>query len=183
MNVAGFIIGSMATLSTAALAWWSRAHPDRRRPWVHDGPVIILYLLGAWLLLRLGWPWSAGYVVLAAACNLWFIVRVCPTCLYHGRGDGPSLHCAVATRLARRGNVELFPHRFGEGLRVVAVAWIAPMIGGIVVLFQSRRDPTAVANVVFLLAAYALIAFLLAPAAAKPACERCENREACPRGG
>ncbi len=183
MNVDGFIIGSLATLCTAALAWRSRAHPDRRSPWVHDGPVIILYLLGAWLLLPLGWPWAAAYVVLTAACNLWFIARVCPTCLYHGRADGPSLHCAAATRLTRKSDVILFPRRFGEGLRVVAVAWIAPMVGGVVVLFQSRRAPWAATNTLFLIAAYALIAFLIAPAAAKPACERCENRDACPRGG
>jgi hypothetical protein len=179
MIIAGYVLGALALLSTAGLAAWSLAHPEQHNRFVHDAPVMIMYGLGAWLFLPIGWIWSVAYLAVVTLCSLWFIVRVCPHCVYHGREDGPSVYCAVATRLTGKGELRLFTSRFRQNLGVTAVGWIAPIIGGAIALRQLDKP----VHGLVLLAVFGLVAFYLVPTAAKPSCERCLNKETCPRGG
>jgi hypothetical protein len=179
MIIAGYVLGALALLTATGLAAWSRAHPEQHNRFVHDAPVMIMYGLGAWLFLPTGWVWSVAYLAVVTGCSLWFIVRVCPHCVYHGREDGPSVYCAVATRLTSRGELRLFTSRFRQSLVVTAVGWLAPIVGGVMTLQQ----PDRLAYGVVLLAVFGLVAFYLVPTAAKPSCERCLNKETCPRGG
>jgi hypothetical protein len=179
MIIAGCILGALALLSTTGLAAWSHAHPERHSRFVHDAPVMIMYGFGAWLFLPIGWIGPVAYLMTVTLCSLWFIVRVCPHCVYHGRADGPSVYCTAATRLARKGDPQLFASRFRRNLGVIAVGWILPIIGGVVALLQLEHLTYGLA----LLAVFGLVAFYLVPTAAKPSCERCLNKETCPRGG
>ena len=111
-------------------------------------------------------------------CNLWFVVRVCPHCVYHERTDGLSLYCALATRLTNKGDPQRFAPRFRYTAGVLAFNWLLPIVGGSVALWQT----TDWAYDLTLLTAFGLIAFYLVPTATKPSCERCLNKEACPRG-
>jgi hypothetical protein len=168
----------LALLSTAGLAAWSHAHAGQHNRFMHDGPVMIMYGLGAWLFLPVGWIWSVGYLTAVLVCNLWFVARVCPHCPYHDRTDGPSLYCALASRLADKGDPQLFASRFRSYTGVLALNWVLPIIGGVVVLWRSH----AWAYCLTLLTAFGLIAFYLVPTASRPSCVRCVNREACPYG-
>jgi hypothetical protein len=174
-----YVIGALALLSAAGLAAWSHAYPERHSRFVHDAPVMIMYGFGAWLFLPIGWIWSVAYLMTVTLCSLWFIVRVCPNCVYHGRADGPSVYCTLAKRLARKGDLHRFASRFRQNLSVMAIGWILPIIGGVVALRQLEELAYGLA----LLAVFGLVAFYLVPAAAKPSCERCLNKETCPRGG
>jgi hypothetical protein len=178
MITAGYIVGALALLSTAGLTAWSHAHPDQHNRFMHDGPVMIMYGLGAWLFLPIGWLWSVTYLMTVALCNLWFVVRVCPHCVYHDRTDGPSLYCALTTRIADKGDPQLFASRFRHTAGVLAINWVLPIIGGIVALRQMNEWAYGLT----LLAVFGLIAFYLVPTSAKPSCERCLNKETCPRG-
>jgi len=176
--IAGYIVGALALLGAAGLAAWSHAHPEQHSRFVHDTPVIIMYGLGAWLFLPIGWTWSVAYLLVVTLCSLWFIVRVCPHCVYHGRVDGPSVYCVAAVCLTGKGDPQMFASRFRQNLGVIAIGWLLPVIGGSVALTQPDKLTYGLA----LLAAFGLVAFYLVPTAAKPSCERCLNKEACPRG-
>jgi hypothetical protein len=137
---------------------------------------MIMFGMGAWLCLPICWTWSAAYLIVVTLCNLWFIVRVCPYCAYHGRGDAPSMYCVVANRLTVKGEPHVFLARFRQNLGVMAVLWLLPVVGGLVALRELNDLPYGLTMV----AAYGLIAFYLVPKASD--CERCLNRDNCPRG-
>ena len=188
MMIAGYFLGALALLSTAGLAAWSRVHPEQNNRFVHDAPVMIMYGLGAWLFLPLGWIWSVAYLAVVTLCSLWFIVRVCPHCGCYGvrlcrqsacrvHADGPSVHCAIATRITDKGDPQLFASRFRQNLGVIALGWILPIIGGVAACCQ----PGKLAYGLALLAVYGLVAFYFVPTAAKPRCGRCLNKTTCPR--
>ena len=178
MIIAGYIVGALILLITAGLAAWSHTHPEQHSRCMHDAPVFIMYGLGAWLFLPIGWICSGAYLVTVLLCNLWFVIRVCPHCVYHDHTDGPSIYCALATRLAVKGDPQLFAARFQQNTGVLAVNWVLPIIGGVIALRQLDNLVYGLA----LLAVFGLIAFYLVPTAAKPSCERCLNKETCPRG-
>ena len=137
MIVAGYLLAAMALLGVLALTAWSYAHAGQRHRLMHDGPVIIMYTLGARLFLPLGWVWSAAYLVAVVICNLPFVTRVCGYCLYHGRVDAPSLYCALAMRLVAKEDPQLFASCFRRYAKVLAVYWILPIIGRIVALWRT----------------------------------------------
>ncbi len=62
MIVAGYLLAALALLGVLAMTAWSYAHAGQRHPLMHDGPVIIMYTLGAWLFLPLSWVWSVAYL-------------------------------------------------------------------------------------------------------------------------
>jgi hypothetical protein len=190
MILAGYLLGALTLLGAAGLAAWCRAHPKQHNRFAHDALLGILYGLGAWLILPNGWPWSVAYLVIVVLGSLWFIVRVCPHCAYHGlracpnceghgRAEVPSTYCVVAARLAGKGDPQRFASRFRRNLGAVAAAWVLPVVGGVAAL----RQPDNLAHGLVLLTVFGVIAFCLVPAAAKPACQECLNKDACPRGG
>jgi hypothetical protein len=176
MIVAGYLLAALALLGVSALTAWSYAHAGQRHPLMHDGPVIIMYTLGAWLFLPLGWVWLVAYLVAVVICNLSFVTRVCGHCLYHGRADAPSLYCALATRFVAKGDPQRFASRFRRYTKVLAVNWILPIIGGVVALWRTSEWAYGLA----LLPAFGLIAFYLVPLATRPSCQQCLNKDACP---
>jgi len=178
MIFAGYVVAALAFLSTATLAAWIYAHPEQHNRFTHDAPVLIMYCLGAWLFLPLGWIWSVAYIIIVLAGNLWFVMRVCPHCTYHGRSDGPSVYCVLSTHLAGKGEPQYFARRFRQNVGISAFNWALPVIGGAIAL-RPLHDRT---YGLVMLAVFVFIAFLLVPMAAKPNCERCLNREACPYG-
>jgi hypothetical protein len=178
MITAGYSVAALALLCTAGLAIWSHTHAGQHNRFMHDGPVMIMYGLGAWLLLPLGWIGSVGYFMAVVACNLWFVVRVCPHCPYHDRADRPSLYCVLASRLTDKGDPQLFASQFRSSTGLLALNWILPVIGGIIALRRSHEWTYCLT----LLTAFGLIAFYLVPIASRPSCVRCVNKEACPYG-
>jgi hypothetical protein len=179
MIFAGYVVAALAFLSTAILAAWIYAHPEQHNRFTHDAPVMIMYILGAWLFLPLGWIWSVAFIIIVLLCNLWFVMRVCPHCAYHGRLDGPSVYCVMSIHLSGRREPQHFAHHFRQNVGISVVSWVLPVIGGVIAL-RLLHDLT---YGLVLLAAFGVIAFLLVPMAARPNCERCLNREACPYGG
>ena len=69
MIVAGYLLAAMALLGVLAMTAWSYAHAGQRHPLMHDGPVIIMYTLGAWLFL-----------LTSTRCRGLFIVSQRPPC-------------------------------------------------------------------------------------------------------
>lgn len=69
MIVAGYLLAAMALLGVLAMTAWSDAHAGQRHPLMHDGPVIIMYTLGAWLFL-----------LTSTRCRGLFIVSQRPPC-------------------------------------------------------------------------------------------------------
>jgi hypothetical protein len=178
MIIAGYVVAALSLLSTAGLAWWSHAHAGQHSRLMHDGPVVIMYALGAWLFGLIGWIWSLAYLMTVVVCNLCFVMRVCTHCSYYRRADAPSLYCALASRVAEKGDPELFASRFRSTTGVLALNWVLPIMGGAVALLQGSER----AYCLTLLMAFGLIAFYLVPTASRPSCARCPNKEACPYG-
>jgi hypothetical protein len=181
MLLNNYIVGVLALLGAAALTWWCRAHPKQHNRFAHDALMVVMFFAGAWLFAPLGWIGPLAYVGWVVASSLWFVVRVCPHCAYHGRDKVPSSYCVAATWLAAKGDSELFAARFRRNLFVIAVGWFLPLIGGAVVLVLRYREAWALAPYLFLLAVFCLVAFFLVPAATCVGCEHCENKERCPR--
>lgn len=178
MIAAGYVVAALALLGTAGLTAWSHAHAGQRNRFMHDGPVMLMYALGAWLFLPMGWIWPVGYLVTVVLCNLWFVVRVCPHCVYHDRTDGPSLYCALAARIADKGDPQRFASRFRHTAGVLASNWVLPIIGGVIASRQTGEWVHGLA----LLTAFGVIAFYLVPTATEPSCSQCLNKDACPHG-
>lgn len=178
MILAGCILGVVTFVGTAVLAAWSHARPAQNNRLLHDGPVLLMYILGAWLFVPLGWLWPAASLLGVVLCNLWFVVRVCPHCLYHARTDGPSLYCVLATRLAAPGDPQRFAARFRQTIGLQALNWFLPLVGGVLALRKLESLPYGLC----MLALFGLLAFYLVPTASAPCCARCLNREACPHG-
>jgi len=156
-----------------------------RLPWESSGPRPVWKVwdeFGIGQARMLGWwekecPVRTGREDVLAG-NLWFVMRVCPHCTYHGRSDGPSVYCVLSTHLAGKGEPQYFARRFRQNVGISAFNWALPVIGGAIAL-RPLHDRT---YGLVMLAVFVFIAFLLVPMAAKPNCERCLNREACPYG-
>lgn len=183
MAIANILAGLLALGIVSLLTRHSLEHPERITRFLHDTPTIVMYLLGAWLLAPLGWPWAAGYMVCVVVTNLWFLARVCSRCPCHGRKkDGPSFYCVMASHLAEKGDVAQFAQSFRRNTKVIALCWILPPLGGIVLASQSYDRAWMFAGNIVMVMAFSLIGFWLLPAGAKPRCERCDNWSKCPQG-
>ncbi len=180
--MANIPVGLLALGVVSLVTCYSLKRPERITRRLHDTPVIVMYVLGTWLLVPLGWLWAAGYVICVIASNWWFISRVCTHCRCYGQSNGPSLYCITASRLAKKAGKPMFAQRFRRNTKVVAVGWILPPLGGIVLLVRTYGCPWPFAGSFVMLLAFSLIAFWLAPVGAKPRCERCDNRNDCPHG-
>lgn len=176
------LVGLLALGGMALLTLYSRKYPHRITRPLHDAPVFVMYLLGLWLLAPIGWLYAAGYAAAVLASNLWFLVTVCSRCACHGCGNGPSLYCAMAGRLAKRGDLSQFARSFRRNTKVIAIGWVLPPLGAAVLCVQTFGRGWTFAGHLVLLAAFSLIAFWLLPVSAKPKCGRCANRERCPHG-
>ena len=176
------LVGLLALGLVSLVTFHSVRRPERITRLLHDTPVIVMYLVGTWMLVPLGWPWAAGYVICIVASNLWFLTTVCSRCRCHGRSDGPSLYCVMAGRLAKKGDVAQFARSFRRNSLVMAVGWILPPVGAIVLCVQAYGRGWTFAGSIVVLVAFCLIAFWLLPVGAKPRCGRCDNRDECPHG-
>ena len=175
-------IGLLSLGVVALVTLRSLKHPEKITRLMHDGPLGVMYIAGLALLLPLGRTWMAVYAACVILSNAWFIFRVCSHCRLLGETGGPSLHCALANRLVRKADEPRFAERFRREALVVAVGWVMPPVGGVVLLVQHWGTGWPFAGDLVTVLGFSLIAFWLVPVAAKPACQRCDNREECPRG-
>jgi hypothetical protein len=182
MAIANVLVGLLTLGVVSVVTYRSLKHPEKITRLLHDTPVVVMYVLGTWLLVPLGWAWGAGYVACVIVSNWWFTSRVCPHCRCYGRHDGPSLYCIIASRLAKKADKPLFAQHFRRNTKVMAAGWILPPIGGIVLLVRAYGCPWLFVGSIVMLMAFLLIAFWLVPVGAKPRCERCDNRDDCPHG-
>jgi hypothetical protein len=147
----------------------------------HDGPTMTTYLVGAWVLWPLGWAWALAYLLVVAACSWWFTTHVCPYCNYHGRKDGPSIYCVMASRLTPREDPARFAAQFRRHLPVMATAWFLPVIGGGWLIWRAwRAGGNAWAMTLWSLGVFAVVAFYIMPTGSKSLCRECANRDQCP---
>ena len=66
----GLIAGGLSLTIAAFIAYSSHANPGDTRWLMHDGPLLLMYLVGTWIFIPLGLVWAISYAALAVMGNL-----------------------------------------------------------------------------------------------------------------
>jgi len=143
-------------------------------------PLMVMYGLGAWAMLPLGWLWSLLYIIYVLASNLLFMAVACPGCLNFGRRSCGSGYGLLAERLSRRRSGELFPSRFRACLPFLALSWVIPVAGGALAIYQDIVNGRTAAADIVPVALFAAVAFGVLPFTSKRECRSCAMRDRCP---
>jgi hypothetical protein len=176
----GFALGAFSIILSSIVAYQSNADPKRQSRSMHDAPQIVMYIVGTWIFIPLGYIWAIAYAIIAIVTNLWYMTMICPNCIYHGKTTGASLLCGISGSLARKGDMKLFARQFKKNIGVVITGWVLPLFGSGLLLYQKYGDTTQLGYNIFMLTSFCIIAFFLLPKAAEPGCRRCAMKNNCP---
>lgn len=145
-------------------------------------PYAIMVMTGT-AIIGQGFGWSAGamlgalgYLAYAVAGTLWFMIFICPYCVYFGTTGCPCGYGIPAAKMARKGDRVCFSEKFKRHVPVIFPLWLAPAGAGGVALWRSFSWPLGVLAVLF-----ALDAFIILPLASRRhSCADCPQKGECP---
>lgn len=176
----GFAISAFSIILSSIVTYQSQANPNKPSQLMHDAPLIVMYMVGTWIFIPLGYIWASAYVLIAIVTNLWYIIMICPNCIYKGKTTGPSLLCSISGYFPRKGDINIFTKQFKRNIGVVIIGWIIPLIGSGLLIYHTYSDTIQFGYNIFMLSTFCLIAFFLLPKASEPGCKRCKMKDNCP---
>jgi hypothetical protein len=141
---------------------------------------MVMYGLGAWAILPLGWLWSLLYIIYVLASNLLFMLVACSCCLNFGKRSCGSGYGLLAAKISRRGSGEPFPSRFRACLPFLALSWVIPVAGGALAIYRDIVNGRIAMEVIVPVALFSAVAFGVLPFTSKRECRTCAMRERCP---
>jgi len=140
-----------------------------------NGPTILLFILGALILWPLWWPFSVLFLAYCALSIVLFWAVICPFCHHFGTHACPCGYGAAAPRFFARKKEGDFRRRFRNNIAIMFPVWLAPLMGGIYVLYTVFSWP-----VLCLLVAFCIDGFAVIPAISYfIGCKGCEIQD-CP---
>ena len=178
--VGGFAISIFSIILSSIVAYQSHFNPKNPSRLMHDAPLVVMYLVGTWIFIPLGYVWAIAYALIAIVTNIWYMTMICPYCIYYGKTTGVSVLCSVSGHLARKGDMNKFAKQFKMNVSAVIIGWIIPLIGSGFILYHAYGDTIPFGYNLFMLVSFCLIAFFLLPKASEPGCKRCEMAKDCP---
>jgi len=124
-------------------------------------PTFMTYALGTAAIFAFSPVAALAYALYCVASTMAMWATVCTNCPYYGRVC-PCGYSAAASSLFKRGNPRLISTRYRLIWLYVAPAWLAPPLSAVpVLLFQFSW------LLLFLLAAFLVMAFVVAPGLSK----------------
>lgn len=176
----GLIIGLLSIVISSIIAFQSNAHPKSSLQSIHDIPQILMYLVGAWIFIPLGYIWVVAYVLIAIFTNVWYLATICPNCINFGKKTGISLLCGISRFFGRKGDLRNFQKQFKRNIGVVIIGWIAPLIGSFFLLYQTWGNNIGFGYNLLMIVSFCVIGFYILPKAYEPSCNRCAMKNKCP---
>ena len=122
-----------------------------------NGPTLLLFALGAAILWLLWWPLSLLFAAYCAASIVLFWAIICPYCHHFGTGACPCGYGKVAPRFFKRRPGTDFRGVFRRNIAIMFPVWLAPLAGGIYVLWTAFSWPAAILLVAFCVDGFAVI--------------------------
>ena len=135
---------------------------------------IIIFIIGAIILMGFGRSVAIGYLVFSAIMMVWFMRFRCKYCYYYGKvctaGFG-----SLAPMFFKRGDNRKFP-QYVEHAYPIFLVWALPTFGGIVLLILNRTLEALGLLVIFILLSFVFSERTLK----KYGCDYCKQKANCP---
>ena len=139
-------------------------------------PTAILFVLGAALLVPLGWTFAALFLAYCALSIVLFWGRICPFCHHFGTRACPCGYGVIAARFFRRKTGGDFREVFRRNIVIMFPCWFIPLGGGAWLLHSEFSMGRLV-----LLSVFCFVGFVAIPLIAKlVGCRNCEIKKDCP---
>ena len=182
IELSGMLIAVVTLVIAVVSVVRSRRQPPPSGWFLHDGPLVAVHVLGAWIFLPFGVGRALAYGAFTVGTSVWFMTCVCPHCVSFGRENGMSVFCHLSRRLASKGDRQLFPRRFRLNFVVMGIESLLPIVAGVTLVCRSFGSGWRFGYDLFLFVSFGVIAFYLLPSACQPGCKECEMRSDCPWG-
>jgi len=148
-------------------------------PWLvllDNIPTLILFVLGAILLGKIGWPLAIAMTLYNIASIVLFWKLICPHCPHFNTRACPCGYGALAPIFFSKQDSIDFRQKFRRNIAIVFPAWFIPFGAGLYLLYtRYSRD------ILITFVAFVIVGFILIPAISRfVGCKGCELKDQCP---
>ncbi len=151
--------------------------PVKANKFLHNLPTFSTYILGAIIMLFLGWALFIIYILYTIFSTLWFMKFICAYCPHYDSPKCPSGYSEFASKLFKKGESRKFNSMFKKHIGVVFPSWILPVLAGIYMLFFEFSITILVLFIAFIIMGFIMLPFITK----RYGCEECDLKESCPR--
>jgi hypothetical protein len=139
-------------------------------------PTLVLFLLGAALIWRIGAIVSVLFLFYCFVSIVLFWYLICPWCHHFGTRACPCGYGTVSSRLFQGRTGREFSKVFRRNIGIVFPCWILPFVAGAYLMWTNYNSTLLV-----LFASFCLIGFIAIPVISRfVGCKSCAIKDQCP---